>query len=46
MNSYGEAVDVLYRENTFTFPKLGEVLKLSMTVLPERMALIKSVQWK
>lgn len=43
---YGEAVDVLYRENRFMFSKIGNVLRLSMTVLPERMKLIKNVQWK
>ena len=46
LRRYTEAIDILYQENIFTFPKLGEVLRLSMTLLPERMALIKNLQWR
>ena len=43
---YSEAIEILYKENTFDFDSLNDVLKLSLTLLPERMRLIKSVQWK
>lgn len=43
---YSEAIPILYTLNTFDFESLSDVLKLSLTVLPERMRLIKDVQWK
>ena len=46
MCRYSEAIEILYKENTFDFDSLDDVLKLSLTLLPERMQLIKSVQWK
>ena len=43
---YSEAIEMLYTENTFNFESLNDVLKLSLTLVPERMALIQSVRWK
>jgi len=43
---YSEAIEILYKNNTFDFDSLDDVLKLSLTLLPERMCLIKTVQWK
>jgi hypothetical protein len=37
---------VLYTANTFDFESLSQVLRFSITVLPERMKLIRDVQWK
>ena len=46
MDRYSEAIEILYKENTFDFDSLNDVLKLSTTLIPERMHLIKQVQWK
>jgi hypothetical protein len=46
LGRYSEAIEILYKENFFDFDSLADVLKLSLTLLPERMSLIKSVQWK
>jgi hypothetical protein len=46
MNRYSEAIEILYKENIFEFDSLNDVLKLSLTLIPERMHLIKKVQWK
>jgi hypothetical protein len=45
-HSYSESIPMLYTKNTFDFESLSDVLKLSQTILPERMRLIKDVQWK
>jgi hypothetical protein len=43
---YSEAIEILYTANSFDFDSLNDVLKLSLTLLPERMNLMKTVQWK
>jgi hypothetical protein len=45
-NRYSEGIEMLYRRNTFDFESLAAVLKLSLTILPERMQMIKLVQWR
>jgi hypothetical protein len=37
---------MLYRNNSFDFESLATVFKLSLTILPERMQMIKLVQWR
>ena len=44
-NRYSEAIDILYMRNTFDFHNLDEVLRFSLTVLPERFQSIRSVEW-
>ncbi|KAH8667485.1 hypothetical protein BGZ60DRAFT_431719 [Tricladium varicosporioides] len=43
---YSEAIDLLYKCNTFEFMDIENVLRLSMTILPERMKLITNIRWK
>lgn len=43
---YSEAIEILYATNTFDFDSLNGVLQLSRTILPNRMKLVKSVQWR
>ncbi|RFU34861.1 hypothetical protein B7463_g1482, partial [Scytalidium lignicola] len=43
---YSEAIEMLYKENTFDFDSLNGVLQLSRTILPNRMKLVTSVQWR
>jgi len=45
-NRYSEAVEILYRSNTFDFESLSDVLRLSLVLLPERMQLITDVRWR
>ncbi|KAK0111798.1 hypothetical protein ONS96_001066 [Cadophora gregata f. sp. sojae] len=40
---YSETIEFLYRSNKFYFRALEDVLKLSLTILPERMCLIQKV---
>ncbi|KAH8802719.1 hypothetical protein F5884DRAFT_480252 [Xylogone sp. PMI_703] len=43
---YSEAIEILYKQNTFDFDSLNGVLQLSRTILPSRMKMVKSVQWR
>lgn len=43
---YSEAVEILYKDNTFDFDYLADVMRLSLVVLPERMRLISDVTWR
>ncbi|KAF4630280.1 hypothetical protein G7Y89_g7855 [Cudoniella acicularis] len=45
---YSEAIEILYKSNVFEFNNIEDVLRLSMTILPERMKLItaNNVLWK
>ncbi|EPE24244.1 hypothetical protein GLAREA_08095 [Glarea lozoyensis ATCC 20868] len=42
---YVEAIPILYSQNTFTFERTETILQLSMSILPQRMELIKRVSW-
>lgn len=39
-------MEILYKENTFDFDYLADVMRLSLVVLPERMRLITDVTWR
>ncbi|KAH8601521.1 hypothetical protein B0O99DRAFT_606821 [Bisporella sp. PMI_857] len=43
---YSEGIELLYTHNTFEFTCLKDVMRLSLTILPERMILIQDVNWK
>ncbi|KUJ14462.1 uncharacterized protein LY89DRAFT_686934 [Mollisia scopiformis] len=43
---YSETIEILYGCNTFDFNSIIEVFRFSLTVLPERMQLMKDVRWK
>ncbi|KAH9214221.1 hypothetical protein DL95DRAFT_446571 [Leptodontidium sp. 2 PMI_412] len=40
---YSETINILYKSNSFHFDSLSDVLRLSLTVLPERILLMKDV---
>lgn len=42
---YSETIHLLYQKNTFDFEATTDVLRFSRVILPERMQLIKDVQW-
>lgn len=43
INSYSETIDTLYKSNSFYFSSMTDVLRLALTILPERMLLITDV---
>ncbi|KAL3419896.1 hypothetical protein PVAG01_08395 [Phlyctema vagabunda] len=43
---YSETIEMLYNHNAFEFDSLQTLLQFSMTILPQRLPLMKAVQWK
>ena len=43
LSRYSEAIDMLYRDNTFSFPDPASMMFFSQTVLPQRLELLRSI---
>ncbi|KAE8444839.1 hypothetical protein EG329_014194 [Mollisiaceae sp. DMI_Dod_QoI] len=43
---YSETIELLYSSNTFDFNSIIEVFRFSLTILPDRMRVMKNVRWK
>ncbi|CZR63881.1 uncharacterized protein PAC_13778 [Phialocephala subalpina] len=43
---YSETIELLYHSNTFDFNSIVEVFRFSLTVLPDRIQVMKNVRWK
>ncbi|CAG7926472.1 unnamed protein product [Penicillium olsonii] len=41
---YAEAIDMMYQNNTFLFNNTATIVNLSLTLLPQRMSMIRTVQ--
>lgn len=46
IDSYTEAVDVLYGKNTFTFSRIGPLISHLLTIPPQRIPVMRDVKWK
>jgi hypothetical protein len=42
---YVESIPILYSHNTFLFERSENILQLSMSILPQRMDMIRTVDW-
>jgi hypothetical protein len=45
-DSCTEAVDVLYRKNTFTFSRIGALVSHLLNIPPQRIPVMRDVRWK
>ena len=43
---YTESIEILYKKNRFNFDRFEDVLKLSLTLVPERMQWMRDIQWR
>lgn len=46
VDSYTEAVGVLYGKNTFTFSRIGALVSHLLNIPPQRIPVMRDVRWK